>query len=317
MPYHRALGSIRSRVSWHGETEIAAPWRVIVADYGGAAIYKILSGVLRMRTGTETVTLKTGDMVMFPSGDPHEVAVTDACDRLIPVDTMLKQRSGGAARRLILDGSDPRALVWSSLSVWEADAAGLSNTVLPPQLIIRADTPFAHERFELIRSSLGASTDTPLDPAAANLCINALAVLLLGHSGGVEEGTGDALVDRAITLIHNQSHLLTGAKDVAERLGVAAGILSRRFKSHLGVTPHAYLVATRMERAKDLLRRSPDMPVDEVRAAIGLASTPSFIRAFQVHTGQTPGAFARQIQVSGKPSVDEDVLAVDLHREGL
>jgi AraC-like DNA-binding protein len=98
-------------------------------------------------------------------------------------------------------------------------------------------------------------------------------------------------------------HLLR-AKDVAdaryaERLGVddmarAAGLsrahFSREFKQAFGVSPHAYLLTRRLERAATLLRVT-DRSVAEVCMDVGLASVGSFTTSFKRMFGKTPTAY--------------------------
>ena len=95
-------------------------------------------------------------------------------------------------------------------------------------------------------------------------------------------------------------HLLR-AKDLAdaryaERLEVeqmarAAGLsrahFSREFKQAFGVSPHAYLLTRRLERAASLLRVT-DRSVAEVCMDVGLQSVGSFTTSFKRMFGRTP-----------------------------
>ena len=64
------------------------------------------------------------------------------------------------------------------------------------------------------------------------------------------------------------------------------------FKSAFGQTPHDWLTACRVERAKFLLART-DLPVTEVCLAVGYESLGTFSSWFRRCTGRTPRAWRR------------------------
>ena len=64
----------------------------------------------------------------------------------------------------------------------------------------------------------------------------------------------------------------------------------RAFRSAVGETPHQYLRARRIERAKELLVTTP-MPITEICDAIGFQSLGSFSSLFRRLTGETPAEY--------------------------
>ncbi|MDP4148016.1 MAG: AraC family transcriptional regulator [Bacteroidota bacterium] len=68
----------------------------------------------------------------------------------------------------------------------------------------------------------------------------------------------------------------------------------RAFKRHFGITPHQYLIQTRIAAARRLLTGT-DMPVREVCFQVGYQDTVSFIRLFRRHCeGLTPEKYQAQ-----------------------
>jgi AraC family transcriptional regulator len=67
---------------------------------------------------------------------------------------------------------------------------------------------------------------------------------------------------------------------------------ARSFKAATGSSPHAFIVARRMDRAAALLRL-PALPVADAAEATGFVSLPHFRRHFRDHWGMAPGDFAR------------------------
>lgn len=66
--------------------------------------------------------------------------------------------------------------------------------------------------------------------------------------------------------------------------------LGRDFIHFFGLSPHAYLIELRIQRAKDLIRSG--MTLAEVALACGYSDQPSLTRSFKKTVGLTPGEFA-------------------------
>ncbi|WP_456776175.1 helix-turn-helix domain-containing protein [Bradyrhizobium sp. USDA 4369] len=79
---------------------------------------------------------------------------------------------------------------------------------------------------------------------------------------------------------------------IAAECGLSASYFGRAFKASLGVTPHGWLQARRIEAAKQLLAGS-DLPLAAVAARCGFADQSHFTRMFKRATGATPGLWRR------------------------
>lgn len=79
---------------------------------------------------------------------------------------------------------------------------------------------------------------------------------------------------------------------LASVAGVSVYHFAREFKHSTGVTPHAYLVARRVERAQDMLART-DLSLSEVACAVGFSDQSHLARHFRQVLGTTPGKFRR------------------------
>ena len=110
-------------------------------------------------------------------------------------------------------------------------------------------------------------------------------------------------------------HLLR-AKDLIDRryadhLDVAAlareahaspAHFARSFKRAFGETPHRYLLQRRVERAKELLRRS-DLSVTEASLEVGFRSLGSFSTAFRELVGESPSNYANRWRTVAEPPI--------------
>lgn len=78
--------------------------------------------------------------------------------------------------------------------------------------------------------------------------------------------------------------------DMADAAGLSRAHFSREFRRAFGVSPHAYLLTRRLERAAALLRNT-DNSVAEICLAVGLTSVGSFTTSFKRAFGATPTAY--------------------------
>ena len=69
---------------------------------------------------------------------------------------------------------------------------------------------------------------------------------------------------------------------------------ARAFKASVGQSPHQYVSARRLERAKELLIRG-DQTLLDIAVALSFSSHANFTRAFHRGTGVTPGKYRRGI----------------------
>ena len=84
---------------------------------------------------------------------------------------------------------------------------------------------------------------------------------------------------------------LTGPLTIAEvaaACGLSSAYFARAFKASTGTTPHEWLQACRVERARGLLRR-PSLSLAAIAAECGFADQSHFTRIFRRATGQPPG----------------------------
>ncbi len=117
---------------------------------------------------------------------------------------------------------------------------------------------------------------------------------LAGEQGAAERPARAA--ERARQLLAAE----TGEPRSLEALAAAAGankyVLLRAFKRRFGITPHAFQVCLRVERARDLLARR--VPPAEAALRAGFADQSHLGRHFKRVVGVTPHAYAAQAATS-------------------
>jgi AraC family transcriptional regulator len=132
------------------------------------------------------------------------------------------------------------------------------------------------------------------DEAILSAHLHTLLARLLPLSS--RESVGGRLPDavrEAVSLIQSRhvERLLLPA--IAQSVGLSPFHFARVFKIETGFTPHEFLIVTRLDRAKILLKTS-SKSVKEVAFETGFRSEVSFVTTFKRRTGFTPTEFRRK-----------------------
>jgi AraC-like DNA-binding protein len=105
-------------------------------------------------------------------------------------------------------------------------------------------------------------------------------------TGGADLGRVQAFIDR-----HHAKPLTV--EQLARRAGQSPFHFICAFRAAYGEAPHQYLLAKRIERARELPITTP-RPVTEICDHVGFQSPGSFGSLFRKLTGETPAAFRAQ-----------------------
>jgi AraC-like DNA-binding protein len=84
-------------------------------------------------------------------------------------------------------------------------------------------------------------------------------------------------------------------ESIALESGLSRFHFTRRFHQHIGMSPHRYFTACRMNRARELIQTT-DHPIREIGRGLGFEDYAYFCRAFRRFTGITPGSVDRPRQ---------------------
>lgn len=109
-------------------------------------------------------------------------------------------------------------------------------------------------------------------------------------------GVVDRRLRRAVEYMHDNCGRELKLAEMARAAYLSEFHFARLFKKITGTTPHAYLAALRVERARRLLAET-DLSLSEVGARVGYPSQSHFTRVFRQATGLTPKAFRAAARV--------------------
>jgi len=100
----------------------------------------------------------------------------------------------------------------------------------------------------------------------------------------------EQVVERIAGRIREQPGEAPSVAELASEAGYSPDHLSRVFRDVLGLTPRDFIVAQRVERAKQLLAESA-LTVQQIADALGYSSVYFFSRQFKAKTGMSPTAY--------------------------
>lgn len=105
-----------------------------------------------------------------------------------------------------------------------------------------------------------------------------------------EVGLPSNRLKKAIEYINENLSEDIGLVDIADELGMSQYYFCRLFRKSTGITPHAYMIQQRIEKAKQLLKQSK-LTINEISIECGFANPSHFAKHFRKHTGLSPKQF--------------------------
>ena len=147
------------------------------------------------------------------------------------------------------------------------------------------------------------------DDAGARIAANeighaALAHVLARHAGraprgDIRGGLAPALRRRLVDWLDAHLAQPVTIGEMAAFCALSETHFAHAFRASLGVAPHEWIVARRIDRAAALLRSRRPPPLDEVARATGHASASHLVRRFKAAWGMTPGQYRAAAAAGG------------------
>lgn len=270
-------------------------WAVRYSEYGKPGFCIVLEGSCRLAIdGHEPFVISAGDFVLLPKTPAFTISSFDP-----PAPILLDPDS------LPSDGSELRY----GDREGAADMRSLGGAFLfdsaEPALLISLLPPIVHVHGSLRLSQLvhmvAEETSDPqpgseftLSRLVELLLIEAMRSTTTGDAPpGLLRGLGDKRLAVALKLMHSRIDRQWTVGQLAKAAALSRSTFFERFTRTVGVAPMEYLLAWRMEIAKDLLRRG-QLRSAEVAERVGYGSSSAFSAAFNRYAGQPPGQFARR-----------------------
>ena len=162
---------------------------------------------------------------------------------------------------------------------------------------------------ELAQAAADGNSDIGLDEIGQLLASRFVEVV----SGQPRKAASSAARDRRRVVetalwIDTHSNLSIGLEDAAGQAGISPFHFLRLFSDPLGVTPHQYLVRSRLRHAARRLA-DDDSPITEIAYDVGFGDLSNFVRTFHRAAGASPLKFRRASR--GDRKIFQDRLALN------
>jgi AraC-like DNA-binding protein len=260
--------------------------------------------------GQSPVRLCSGDIVLFPHGDPHVMSSAPGMRADPNVAWYYESKIEQLPFRIAYDGTSP------SLAELPKDAADttlvcgfLGCDVRPFNPLIATLPRMLHLRSEagggwiaqFMQQAVAESAskrpggEAMLARMSEMMFVDAVRRFvddLPPESTGWLAGVRDRHVGRALALMHEQPAHAWTMDDLGRKSGLSRSALHQRFVQLIGQPPMQYLTNWRMQVASGLLRNT-NSTVATVALDVGYDSEAAFARAFKRIVGFPPATWRR------------------------
>lgn len=293
-PLSEVVRLLQPRAAFANLVSGKGSWAVCYSRYGRPSFCIVLEGsALLAVDGHEPIAISAGDFILLPTTpgftlssfapaipvrlDPHEVAEGVGELRYGEQEGPADMRSLGGA--FLFDRADH----------------GLLVSLLPELVHVRGSARLS-QLVHMVGEESAAQkpgSEFMLSRLAELLLVEAMRSTTAGSAPpGLLRGLGDERLAIALKQMHAQVDRSWTVAELAKVAALSRSAFFERFTRTVGVPPMEYLLAWRMEIAKELLR-DKDPSISEIAERLGYGSTSTFSVAFSRHVGQSPSRYAR------------------------
>lgn len=262
--------------------------------------------------GESPLRLSTGDVVLFPQGDPHVVSSAPGMRADPNVASYFEMKTDQLPFRVAYEASTTPIL--APVNAGDADATLVCGflgcdvrpfnplvATLPRMLHLRAQdgvgwiTQFMQQAVEESAAKRPGG-EAMLSRMSEMMFVDAVRRFVDGlppGSTGWLAGLRDRHVGRALALMHERPAQQWTMDDLGREIGLSRSALHQRFVQLIGQPPMHYLANWRMQTAAGLLRNS-NATVATIALEVGYDSEAAFARAFKRLVGVPPATWRRE-----------------------
>lgn len=180
------------------------------------------------------------------------------------------------------------------LQEWFAECA--SSRLPQAELVQSLNAVATRTRSRMKQAVRPAELDLEIREAVTNardyddLRRNLLAVFSEAGGDTASRGVPDVVADVERYLLKHYAEPIT-SELLSARFGFVPSYIGKLFRMHKGMSPAQFLVQTRIEHAKELLRLRPELQIKEIAEQVGYGDPLYFSRVFQKETGKRPSDY--------------------------
>ena len=283
-------------------TRVAAPWGFSVPQGDAVVFHFVAQGrAFVRRPDAETLELRSGELVLFPRGSPHEVTHS-AYGKAMPLDTFLAKWNG------VVDSDEKATTLICGQYRMDQHLALPALRAMPSAISLHAGIDPGHSP---LRNTLRMLSDEVEEPnfgnqiVVRNLISSLFVYFIREWSEASPSKAGDWFsamrspsLAQALTRMHASPNFTWTLEKLAREAGLSRAAFARQFKTLIGEPPHTYLTRWRMGIAAQLLEET-HLRMAEIASHVGYQSEFSFSRAFKAIRGVSPIHYRRNAANKG------------------
>src|SRR5690606_41969825 len=143
-------------------------------------------------------------------------------------------------------------------------------------------------------------------PISISTHLEALELYILNYPGSKNDGLYPIRENHSHYVDYAMQRLNLGVKskihieDIAKELRVSPAYLTKKFKDEVGITPHHFLLLTRIKKAQSLLAET-DVDIATIAEESGFSHQSHLTRHFSREIGMSPFKFRQYAQKGIEP----------------
>ncbi len=293
-PLSEVVRLLRPRAVFANVISGKGGWAVRYREYGKPSFCIVLEGGCQLAVdGHAPFAIGAGDFILLPatpaftisSAGPAMPVVRDP-DALPSDGSEVRYGDAGGAPDMrslggafLFDGPDPSLLV----------------SLLPAVVHVRGATRLSQLVAMVAEETThpGPGSESALSRLVDLLLIEAMRSTTAGSAPpGLLRGLGDERLAIALKLMHAHIDRPWTVAQLAKAAALSRSTFYERFTRTVGTAPMEYLLAWRMQIARDLLRQG-GLRASEIAERVGYGSGSAFSVAFQRHVGVAPTKYLR------------------------
>jgi AraC-like DNA-binding protein len=256
---------------------------------------------LRLEPHGDWVPVRAGEAVLLPRNDLHSMG-TDRRAAPVSPAAVMQASDASPARRIVHGGGGARTRLVCGFLGGARELQPLLTSLPAIMAIDLAESPngdWMGRTFSYAAQTLAAG-----DPGAATVLAKTSELLFVeavrrhlaqlpDEATGWFAGLRDAVVGRALALMHAKPAFDWTADDLAGEVNLSRSAFTQRFTALIGQPPIRYLTQWRMQVATHKLRERRST-IAQIAFDVGYDSEAAFSRAFRREFGVPPAAWRKQ-----------------------
>ena len=291
-PLSEVITLLQPRAVFSRQISGAGRWGVRYSAFGQPSFCAVLEGSCLLTVdGHRALTLEAGDFVLLPATPGFTMSGFEPA-KLEHLDPKVTSTVQGEIRHGTRGGR-PDVRLLGGWFVFDSPDSTLLVSLLPSLVHVRGI-----ERLSTLVRLVGEEASDR--KSGRDLVLTRLVEVLLIEAlrsapgddarPGLLRGLIDPQLAPAIREMHAQLARSWTVAQLAKTAALSRSAFFERFMRTVGLPPMEYLLAWRMEVAKDLFRRQ-DVGIADVAERVGYGSASTFSTAFSRHVGQPPGRY--------------------------